>query len=42
MRNSYRVLAGKSEGKRTLGRPRLRWKENIKMNLKDVGLESVE
>jgi hypothetical protein len=29
----YRVLVGKPEGKRPLGRPRLRWKDNIKINL---------
>jgi len=29
----YRVLMGKPEGKRTFGRPRCRWKDNIKMDL---------
>jgi len=33
----YRVLVGKPEGKRPLGRPRRRWKDNIKMNLQEVG-----
>jgi hypothetical protein len=33
----YRVLAGKPEGKRQLGRPRLRWEDNIKMDLREVG-----
>ena len=33
----HRVLAGKPEGKRTLGRPRLRWEDNIKMDLREVG-----
>jgi hypothetical protein len=33
----YRVLAGKSEGKRPRGRPRIRWEDNIKMNLQEVG-----
>jgi hypothetical protein len=33
----YRVLVGKSEGKRPLGRPRHRWEDNINMNLKEVG-----
>jgi len=33
----YRVLVGKPEGKRTLGRPRRRWEDNIKMNLQEVG-----
>jgi hypothetical protein len=32
-RGGYRVLAGKPEEKRTLGRRRRRWKDNIKMNL---------
>jgi len=33
----YRFLVGKSEGKRTLGRPRHRWEDNIKMDLQEVG-----
>ena len=33
----YRVLVGKPEGKRPLGRPRLRWENYIKMNLQEVG-----
>ena len=33
----YRVLVGKPEGKRLLGRPRRRWDDNIKMNLQEVG-----
>jgi hypothetical protein len=33
----YRVLVGKLEGKRPLGRPRRRWEDNIKMDLKKVG-----
>ena len=37
-REVYRVLVGKPEGKRPLGRPRRRWEDNIKMDLKDVGL----
>jgi hypothetical protein len=36
-RGVYRVLMGKSEGKRPLGRPRCRWEDNIKMNLQEVG-----
>ena len=35
-RGVYRVLVGKSEGKRPLGRPRRRWEGNIKMDLNDV------
>jgi hypothetical protein len=33
----FRVLVGKLEGKRPLGRPRHRWENNIKMDLKEVG-----
>ena len=33
----YRVLVGKPEGKRPLGRPRRRWEDNIKMDLQEVG-----
>ena len=33
----YRVLVGKHEGKRPLGRPRRRWVDNIKMDLQEVG-----
>jgi hypothetical protein len=35
-------LAGKHERKRSLGRPRHRWEYNIKMDLKDIGRESVD
>ena len=34
---AYRVLVGKSEGWRPLGRPKSRWEDNIKMDLTDVG-----
>jgi hypothetical protein len=33
----YRVLVGKPEGKRLLGRPRRRWEDNIRMDLQEVG-----
>jgi len=36
-RGIYRVVVGKPEGKRSLGRPRHRWEDNIKMDLKEVG-----
>jgi len=36
-RGVYRVLVGKREGKRPLGRPRRRWEDNIKMDLQEVG-----
>ena len=37
MRGVYRVLVGKPEGKRPLGRPRRRWEDNIKMDLQELG-----
>jgi hypothetical protein len=36
-RGVYRMLVGKPEGKRPLGRPRCRWEDNIKMDLQEVG-----
>ena len=36
-RSVHRVLVGKPEGKRPLGRPRRRWEDNIKMDLQGVG-----
>jgi hypothetical protein len=36
-RNAYRLLVGKPEGKRLLGRPRRRWVDNIRMDLGEVG-----
>jgi hypothetical protein len=36
-RGVYRVLVGKPEGRRPLGRPRRRWEDNIKMDLREVG-----
>jgi transposase len=41
-RNAYRVLLGKPEGKRPLGRPRRRWVDNIKIGLRDKGWEGVD
>jgi hypothetical protein len=41
-RNVYRLLVGKPEGKRPLGRPRLRWVDNIKMDLLEIGLSAVD
>jgi hypothetical protein len=35
-RNTYSILVGKPEGKRSLGRPRRRWVDNIKMNLTET------
>jgi hypothetical protein len=39
---SYRILVGKPEGKRPLGRPRRRWVENIKMDLREIGWDRVD
>jgi hypothetical protein len=36
-RGAYRVLVGKPGGMRTFGRPRRRWEDNIKMDLREVG-----
>jgi len=41
-RGVYRVLVGKPEGKRPLGRPRLRWEDNIKADLQKVGREGMD
>ena len=41
-RNSYRILVGKPEGKRPLGRPRRRWEVNIRMDLREVGCDPGE
>jgi hypothetical protein len=38
-RGVYRVLVGRPEGKRPLGRPRRRWEDNIKMNLREIGID---
>jgi hypothetical protein len=38
-RGSYRVLVGKPDGKRPLRRPRHRWEDNMKMDLKEIGRE---
>jgi hypothetical protein len=35
--NAYRILAGKPEGKRSLGRPRRRWVDNLKIDLRETG-----
>jgi hypothetical protein len=41
-RKVYRVLVGKPEGKRPLGRPRRRWEDGIKMDLRKIGWGGVE
>jgi hypothetical protein len=41
-RGVYRVLVGRPEGKRPLGRPRRRWEDNIKMDLREIGIHGDE
>jgi hypothetical protein len=41
-RNVYRLLVGKPEGKRPLGRPRRRWIDKIKLDLSEIGLNVVD
>jgi hypothetical protein len=41
-RNAYRLLVGKPVGKRPLGRPRCRWMDNIKMDLRKRGWDSMD
>jgi hypothetical protein len=36
-RNAYKILVGKAEGKRPLRKPRRRWEDNIKMDLREIG-----
>jgi hypothetical protein len=38
-KGAYRVLVGRSEGKRPLGRPRRRWEDNIKLDLGEIGID---
>jgi len=38
-RGVYRVLIGRPEGKRPLGRPRRRWQDNIKLDLREIGTD---
>jgi hypothetical protein len=42
MRNVYRIMVGKPEGKRPLGRPRRMWVENIVMDLREIGWDGVD
>jgi hypothetical protein len=41
-RNAYRILVGQPEGKRLLGRPRRRWVDNIKIDLREIGWDYVD
>jgi hypothetical protein len=41
-RNAYRILVGKPEGKRPLGRPRRRWVDNTKTDLREIGWDGMD
>jgi hypothetical protein len=41
VRGAYNILVGRPEGRRPLGRPRRRWEDNIKMNLREIGFGDV-
>jgi hypothetical protein len=41
-RNACRILVGKSEGKKPLGRPRHKWVDNIKMDLREIGWDGMD
>jgi hypothetical protein len=41
-RNAYRILVGKPKGKRSLVRPRSKWVDNIKMELREIGWDGVD
>jgi len=42
MRNLYKILVGKPEGKRSLERRRFRWEDNIRMDLREIGWHGVD
>jgi hypothetical protein len=42
VRGAYNILVGRPEGRRPLGRPRHRWKDNIKMDLREIGFGDVD
>jgi hypothetical protein len=41
-RNAYRILVGKPEEKRPLGRPKRRWVDNIKMDVSEIGWDGMD
>jgi hypothetical protein len=41
-RGVYRVLVGRPEGMRPLGRPKCRWEDNIKMDLREIGIDGLK
>jgi hypothetical protein len=42
VRDAYNILVGRPEGRRSLGRPRRRWEDNIKMDLREIGFWDVD
>jgi hypothetical protein len=42
VRGAHNILVGKPEGRRPLGRPRCRWEDNIKMDLREIGFGDVD
>jgi hypothetical protein len=42
VRGTYNILVGRPEGRRPLGRPRRRWKDSIKMDLREIGFGDVD
>jgi hypothetical protein len=42
VRGAYNILVGRPEGRRPLGKPRHRWEDNIKMNLREIGFGDVD
>jgi hypothetical protein len=42
VRGAYNILVGRPEGRRPLGRPRCRWEDNIKMDLREIGSGNVD
>jgi hypothetical protein len=42
MRNAYKILVGKHEGKRPLGRPRYMWEDNFEVDLREIGFGGVD
>jgi hypothetical protein len=41
-KNTYKILVGKPEGMRPIGRTRLRWEDDIKMDLREIEMEGVD
>jgi len=39
-RSAFKILTGKPTGERSLGRPRCRWEDNIRMDLKEIGINT--